>query len=484
MKIFRPIRLLLLVLAGIALFYLLAGKSDDRLELWHTEHLEEEFSTEKLSEVTSYAEYLRLEQRLFTEMRQRVTSKIATGPEFELVRYSRGSVADPEQFSPNWNRSFELPVERPEGAVLLLHGMSDSPYSLRELARSLHQRNYWVLGLRLPGHGTIPAALKDVHWEDMEAALKLAASHLRSATGELPLHLVGYSTGAALALSYAIDKISAEDEPFPASLTLISPAIGIHPVARLAGVKDWLSKLPGLGELAWLSIEPEFDPYKYNSFATNAGTQVSRLTRSVARRIENLAKNGGVDRFPPVIVFKSTVDATVSNRAIVENLLRPLGDHGHELLIFDINRYAAKSPIIRSSWADQSVKLIEDTTLPTSVSLLTNRSPATSEVHLLRSPSLTGAINETLSVDASWPAGVFSLSHVALPFPPDDPLYGRQQPDDERHLFLGQMIVKGERGLLKIPADSFIRLRHNPFYSLLETRAVDWIITHTQRQKK
>jgi hypothetical protein len=86
-------------------------------------------------------------------------------------------------------------------------------------------------------------------------------------------------------------------------------------------------------------------------------------------------------------------------------------------------------------------------------------------------------------VNTSWPAGVFSLSHIALPFPPDDPLYGRQPPDDERRLFLGQMTVKGERGLLKIPADYFIRLRHNPFYSLLETRAVDWVVTHSQRQQ-
>lgn len=482
MKILRPTRLLLLALVGGALLYLLAGESDNDLELWHSEHLEEEFSAGKLNEISSFADYLRLEERLFSEMGQRVTSKIGTGPEFELVRYSAGSVADPQQFSPNWNRSIELPVKRPDGAVLLLHGMSDSPYSLRELALSLHQRNYWVLSLRLPGHGTIPSALKHVRWEDMDAAIKLAASHLLTKTGELPLHLVGYSTGAALAMSYTIDKMSGEDEALPASLTLISPAIGIHPVARLAGIKDWLSHLPGLGELAWLSIEPEFDPYKYNSFATNAGTQVSRLTRSISQRVGKLAKNGGVERFPPVIVFKSTVDATVSNKAIVENLLRPLGDHGHELMIFDINRYAAKSPMIASKWADRSAKLIEDTTLPTTVSLLTNRSPETREVHLQKSPSLTGDITDTTPLNAAWPAGVFSLSHVALPFSPDDPLYGRHPPDDERRLFLGQMTVKGERGLLKIPADFFIRLRHNPFYSLLETRAVDWIITHTQHQ--
>jgi alpha-beta hydrolase superfamily lysophospholipase len=483
MKIFRPARLLLLALVGGALIYMLTGTSDSDLELWHTEHLDEEFSTEKLDEISSFAEYLRLEEELFSEMGQSVTRKIATGPEFELVRYSSGSVADPQQFSPNWNRSFELPVERPAGAVLLLHGMSDSPYSLRGLALSLHQRNFWVLGLRLPGHGTIPSALKHVRWEDMDAAVKLAASHLLAKTGELPLHLVGYSTGAALAMNYAIEHLSEEDEPPPASLILISPAIGIHPAARLAVVKDWLSNLPGLGELAWLSIEPEFDPYKYNSFATNAGTQVSRLTRSVTQRINQLAKKGPVERFPPVVVFKSTVDATVSNRAIVENLLRPLGNHGHELLIFDINRYSANSPLIAPKMADQSAKLIEDATLPTTVSLLTNRSSETREVHLQRSPSLSGDIIETAMVNTSWPAGVFSLSHIALPFPPDDPLYGRQPPDDERRLFLGQMTVKGERGLLKIPADYFIRLRHNPFYSLLETRAVDWVVTHSQRQQ-
>ena len=33
--------------------------------------------------------------------------------------------------------------------------------------------------------------------------------------------------------------------------------------------------------------------------------------------------------------------------------------------------------------------------------------------------------------------GVFSLSHVALPFPPDDPLYGRTPPDEKGRLFLG-----------------------------------------------
>jgi hypothetical protein len=64
---------------------------------------------------------------------------------------------------------------------------------------------------------------------------------------------------------------------------------------------------------------------------------------------------------------------------------------------------------------------------------------------------------------------------VALPFPPDDPLYGQRPPDNEDVLFLGQMALQGERGLLKISYDWLVRLRHNPFYDFLERRTLVWI---------
>ncbi|MDX1574750.1 MAG: hypothetical protein R3285_01070, partial [Kiloniellales bacterium] len=74
-----------------------------------------------------------------------------------------------------------------------------------------------------------------------------------------------------------------------------------------------------------------------------------------------------------------------------------------------------------------------------------------------------------------WPNGVISLSHVALPFPPDDPLYGARPPENKDLIFLGQMAIRGERGLLRVPLDWLMRLRHNPFYSYLEDRTVKWI---------
>jgi len=59
----------------------------------------------------------------------------------------------------NWNRSFVLPQEEPALGVLLLHGLSDSPYSLKALGERLNGQGAMVLGLRIPGHGTAPSGL-------------------------------------------------------------------------------------------------------------------------------------------------------------------------------------------------------------------------------------------------------------------------------------------------------------------------------------
>jgi hypothetical protein len=41
-------------------------------------------------------------------------------------------------------------------------------------------------------------------------------------------------------------------------------------------------------------------------------------------------------------------------------------------------------------------------------------------------------------------------------------------------LFLGEMAMQGERGLLKLPADWLLRMRYNPFYDVIEKRTLDW----------
>ncbi len=453
----------------------IAGCGGQSLQPWHSAKLDEEYGPRTRDAVESFADYLALEERLFDELKDSVYAEVDTGPEYTLVRYSAGSAADPSGFEINFNRTFELPAESPKGGVLLLHGMSDSPYSLLALGRALNEQGYWVIGLRLPGHGTAPSGLRGVRWEDMASATAIAYRHLAERVDGGTLHIIGYSNGSALALNHTLDALNDEAVAVPDTLVLVSPAIGISRAAALAGPKATLGRAPGFGRLAYTAIEPEFDPYKYNSFATNAGSQVHRLTRSVANRIRSLERNGRGGEMPPILVFKSTVDATVSVDAVVDLLLARLPESGNELVLFDINRDDVVSLLIVADPGPFTVRLMRDTTLPFAVRLIANEAPDSHAVvaHYKPPYSTTATSTEPLGLD--WPPGVISLSHVALPFSPDDPLYGRTPPEDENQLFLGEMELRGERGLLRISTNWLLRLRYNPFYSVVETRVIDWL---------
>jgi len=450
------------------------GCADPPRMLWHNVNLTEEFTAAKADEIRTYDDYLQLEDRLFAQLEEKVYAPTATGPEYALVRYSSGSAADPQQRLPNWNRSFEFAANRPVGGVMLLHGMSDSPYSLRALGETLNRRDYWVIGLRLPGHGTAPSGLTRISWQDMAAAVRLGMTHLAASVGQKPIHIVGYSTGAALAINFSLDALEGNDLPVPASLVLISPAIGVQVTAALAKWKRRLSYIPGLGGFAWLSVLPEFDPYKYNSFATNAAEQVYSLTRSVARRIAALARSGPKEILPPILVFKSTVDATVSTDAVVDRLLKHLKPDRHELVLFDINRFAAKSKLLISDPAPFTERLMADNNLPFVVTLVTNENPESQSVLARSKPSFSTEASKAEPLNLAWPRGVISLSHLALSFSPVDPLYGQGPPGEEDILFLGQMAIQGELDLLRIPYSFLVRLRYNPFYDFLETRTLEW----------
>jgi len=142
------------VVVGLAVFvYLLDSRPD--LSVWHLADLDEEFTRD--SGITDFGQYLALEDRLFGQLDELVYDEVPVGPGNAINRYSRGSLSDPGRWPVNWNRSFELVREQPQAGVVLLHGLSDSPYSMRALGQSLHRRGATVVGLRIPGHGTAPS---------------------------------------------------------------------------------------------------------------------------------------------------------------------------------------------------------------------------------------------------------------------------------------------------------------------------------------
>lgn len=464
-----------MALAGLLL--LVAGCSEETpLAPWHTEVLGEEFTVDRAQDgVRTLADYLDLEDRLFRELDERIVGTTPTGPGYALVRFSRGSAADPGRWPRNWNRTFVLDAEAPRGGVLLLHGMSDSPYSLRALGEALNRAGFLVVGLRLPGHGTAPSGLTAVTWQDMAAAVRLAMAYLAQRLGDRPLHLVGYSTGGPLALDFALEAVEQGHEAVPASLVLVSPAIRVHPSSALARFKDALSVLPGLGGLAYLAVKAEFDPFNYNSFATNAGAQVSAITRDVIRRVRALSPDAAA-RIPPILALKSAVDATVTTEAIVDDLLLRLPAGRNELVLFDINRNAAiESSLLVADPAPFTDRLLAETELPFAVTFVTNADPRSASVVARHKAARSAQVAQARPLGLAWPAGVVSLSHLALAVPPDDPLYGRGPATDDGRVFLGDMALRGERGLVSLPAEWLLRQRYNPFYPYAEARVLQWL---------
>ena len=110
-----------------------------------------------------------------------------------------------------------------------MHGLTDSPYSMRGIAEVFQSRGYYVVALRLPGHGTLPSGLRDVRWEDWYAAVAVAAKHAaeRGGSGK-PFYIGGHSTGAALATLYTVGALDYPELPQPQGVYLVSPRSGSH----------------------------------------------------------------------------------------------------------------------------------------------------------------------------------------------------------------------------------------------------------------
>lgn len=444
------------------------------LEIWHTEKLESEFQADKTTADTNFKDYLRIETNLFKELNRKVVQRVPKSAEYRLIRYLPNGLNNSMGFPQNWNRSYELIPPEIKGGALLLHGLTDSPYSLRKVAQILRSQNFFVLGLRLPGHGTIPAGITSASWSDWMAAVKLGVRHvLKQTGGKKPFIIVGYSNGGALSLKYTLDALENTRLTLPDQLILLSPAVGVTPFGFFANWHEVLSYVPLFKKFKWQDILPEYDPFKYNSFPKYAGLQTYQLTQRVQGQIDDLKEKGLLSRLPPILTFQSLVDATVSTKAIIHRLYNKLEQPHHELVLFDINRLAETKAILESDHDKLLLELDQRTDLPYRFTLITNENERSlAAVEKSKAP---GSGNTSVTpIGLSWPQEVYSLSHVAIPFPLDDPLYGQHHSNaPEYGMNLGTFEPRGERGVILVPLEQLMRLRYNPFFPYIEQRIVD-----------
>jgi alpha-beta hydrolase superfamily lysophospholipase len=440
------------------------------LERWHT-FAPAEASAEQIAKL-DWAGYLQVEKSLFEQVRSEVTDKLDEEDRVASNRYFSGSPLYPGRFKTDWNRSYVLlPTGTPRGAVVLLHGLTDSPYSLRHVARRYVQDGFVAVAIRLPGHGTVPAGLAKVQWEQWMAATHLAVREARRlAPAPVPLHVIGFSNGGALAMKYALDVLDDPKLSRPERIVLFAPMIGITSTARFAGVLGWPALLPSLDKAAWLGIVPEFNPFKFNSFPVNGARQSSLVARRLQAQIDKQAQAGNLSSLAPVLTFQSVVDFTVSTRAIVAALYSKLPANGSELVLFDLNRNARFGPLLQRSTDTIVARLLPEAPRNFRTTLVTNVNDRSDEVQARTVEA--GATAETVqALGVSYPLGVFSLSHLAIPFPLNDPLYGLEPDTTEDYgANLGAMATRGERGILVVSIDSLARMSSNPFFGFVMQR--------------
>ena len=445
------------------------------MQPWH--HLVSDLEP-RASEITptfTLETYLEREEAVFREMRDQVETVATDGANPAIPnRYVAASRSHPDRLGSLWNRTSLLTVPAPRGGALMVHGLTDSPYSMRALAERMHAAGYYTLSLRMQGHGTVPGGLVNTTWEDWSAAVRMGARHVRQAIGpDLPLVLFGYSNGGALVTKYALDALDDASLPPPAKLILLSPMIGVSPAARLARTISLLG--PVVEKARWIDVVPEYNPFKYNSFPANAGAQTSRLTRAIASQLVQAGRDGVLNRMPPVLAFQSVVDTTVSTPAVALELLDRLPAGRNELVLFDLNRQAGIDAFTRPEAV--LPLLVGDRPRPYTVTLVTNTDAETQEV----SAKSVAAGATTLTIEPlglSWPDAMYSLSHIALPFPADDPIYGGAGMGRESgSISLGRLSLRGEKGALIIPADVLARVSWNPFFPYLASRVDHWITT-------
>lgn len=225
-------------------------------------------------------------------------------------------------------------------AILMVHGLTDSPFVTRDLAGYFSNRGFTVLSILLPGHGTCPGDLLHVSWRDWLRAQADALDVLAEQYDEL--YLCGFSLGAALNLYQAVTDRRIQ------GLFLFSPALRLTPVANLTCALNKLSRWAPY--LKWIDIQPDEDPYKYESIAANAVCQ----TRHLVKRVEELLHLSRLAM--PVFVAASEDDVTVQSAAVIgffEGLLAE-----HKRLLYYSRRtpgLPAKARVIDSKLSGQKI---------------------------------------------------------------------------------------------------------------------------------
>ena len=230
--------------------------------------------------------------------------------------------------------------------VLLCHGFTGTPQSMRPWGEYLRDRGYTVRVPLLPGHGTTWQEMNRTRWQDWYACVDQAFRELHQTCERVIVG--GLSVGGALAL-----QLAQEHGPRISGLVLVNPAVkSDDPRGRLLPVMKHLIgsleavgndiKKPGVTELA------------YPRTPLKAAHSVALSWREVVRDLPEVTQ--------PVLLLRSPQDHLIPASSSALVLSRISSRDVTEILLLDSYHVATldnDAPRI----FDESAKFIERVTL-------------------------------------------------------------------------------------------------------------------------
>ena len=187
--------------------------------------------------------------------------------------------------------------------VLLVHGFTGSPASMRPWGEFLHSKGYSVRVPLLPGHGTHPENLNKVKWQEWPAKVEFELSELRKSCDVI--FLVGLSMGGGTVLNVAASHNEALK-----GLILVNPMIHVKGVP--VELAFFLSRLQKMRTSVGDDIKrPGVTEWGYDALPTRGVYQLLKMLRITRRNLPKITI--------PVQLFHSVEDHTlpVTNTEII-----------------------------------------------------------------------------------------------------------------------------------------------------------------------
>ena len=179
--------------------------------------------------------------------------------------------------------------------VLLLHGFTGSPASMRPWGQALAERGWTVRVPRLPGHGTRWQDMNITTWEDWYAEADRNIRDLKASCHSV--FVCGLSMGGALTL-----RLAEQHGDDIRGIVLVNPAVHTERRDRhlLPVVKHLVGSFPGISnDIA----KPGADEVAYDRTPLKAAHSMMSLW-SIVR--EDIARVG-----QPILLFRSAQDNVV-----------------------------------------------------------------------------------------------------------------------------------------------------------------------------